>query len=383
MVDRVTIKQWAKSRMSGRMGLAILVAFIAGLLGTMNRSGMFRINFKFQDGQMNFNYQWGFLQNNAFRSYLSGALISLVFVGALLAIAYIILVANVITTGGRGWFLRYSRGEYPPFKELFAGFRIYSPVVTTGLLRTLYVFLWMLLLIIPGIVKSYAYSMTDYIIYENPNLPAGKALDMSDRMTHGYKGDLFVLDLSFIGWNLLSVCTLGLLGIFYVNPYMHTTHAGFYEALKANALQRGVLSYEDFGMAPPAPGGAGYYGQPQGYGTAPAYPQPQGFVPPQASQGYQNAPAYGQQPAYPPVQQPNPFGQAYPYPVQPGNPPQQGYNQPQGGSGYAAPPVQPVSAVPPIPPVSPVMPVMPVISAQPTMPEQPASPGQSDSTPNP
>ena len=157
-----------------------------------------------------------------------------------------------MTVGLSGWLLRYWRGETPTVGDLFAAFRIYKPTVVTMLVRDLYIFLWCLLFIIPGIVKSYAYSMTPYIIYENPNLTADQAITLSRRMTDGVKGDLFVLDLSWLGWSLLSAITAGLVGILYVNPYMGLTQAGVYEQLKWNAIQTGRLTWEDFGQMPPA-----------------------------------------------------------------------------------------------------------------------------------
>ena len=83
----------------------------------------------------------------------------------------------------------------------------------------MYIFLWSLLFVIPGIVKSYSYSMVDFIKAENPSLPANKAIEMSKIMTDGYICNLFKLYLSFIGWNLLSVLTFGILSILFVNPY--------------------------------------------------------------------------------------------------------------------------------------------------------------------
>lgn len=164
---------------------------------------------------------------------------------------YGVFVGHVVGTGMRGWFLRYSRGENASFGELFASFRIYLPVVAANFLRSLYTFLWSLLFVVPGIVKSYAYSMTDYIIYENPNLSANQAITLSRELTRGAKWELFVLDLSFIGWNLLSALTCGLVGVLYVNPYYHTAHALVYDSLKMTAIQTGRLTWADFGQVAP------------------------------------------------------------------------------------------------------------------------------------
>ena len=91
-----------------------------------------------------------------------------------------------------------------------------------------------------------------YNLCENPEMGVMEALNMSKVQTRGQKWELFVLDLSFIGWNLLSACTFGILGLVYVNPYTYTTHAAVYQSLKASAIQSGRLSWADFGQMPPA-----------------------------------------------------------------------------------------------------------------------------------
>jgi len=113
------------------------------------------------------------------------------------------------------------------------------------LLAALFTWLWLLLFIIPGIVKGIAYSMTAFILAEYPNVTASDAIKLSMRMTKGYKGEIFVMYLSFIGWQLLSVLTLGILSIVYVSPYMYTTYGGYYEELKKEALASGAISAEE------------------------------------------------------------------------------------------------------------------------------------------
>ncbi len=162
------------------------------------------------------------------------------------ALAFIIFLGNVMTVGAAGWLLRFVRGETPPVGELFACFRIYKPSVMAMLIQGVYTFLWSLLFVIPGIVKAYAYSMVPYIIYENPNLTPNQAIRLSCKLTDGYKWDLFILNLSFIGWNILSTLTGGLVGILYVYPYMGVTHATVYEHLKQSALTSGRVTYLDF-----------------------------------------------------------------------------------------------------------------------------------------
>lgn len=98
----------------------------------------------------------------------------------------------------------------------------------------------MLLFIIPGIVKSFSYAMTPYILEENPELSANEAIDRSRAMMKGHKFDLFWLYLSFIGWILLSILTLGI-GLLWLAPYMQTATAAFYEDVKADYERNGGL----------------------------------------------------------------------------------------------------------------------------------------------
>ena len=103
--------------------------------------------------------------------------------------------------------------------------------------RDLYTILWTVLFIIPGIVKAYEYRMIPYILGENPNMEMSEVFAMSKQMMTGNKWKAFVLDLSFILWEILGACTLGILSIFYVGPYRCLTCAGLYQALKEEQMQ--------------------------------------------------------------------------------------------------------------------------------------------------
>ena len=94
-----------------------------------------------------------------------------------------------------------------------------------------FTFLWSLLLVIPGIIKAYAYSMSFYILADNPELTASEALAKSQSLMRGHKMELFILELSFIGWFFLIGLTFGLAAI-YVAPYMEATMANFYNSIK-------------------------------------------------------------------------------------------------------------------------------------------------------
>lgn len=131
--------------------------------------------------------------------------------------------------------LALARNENVDYGMLFDGFKDYLRIFLTLLLVQIYTILWMLLLIIPGIVKSYSYSMTSFILKDNPEMKYDAAINESMRMMQGHKMKLFLLDLSFIGWFFLSILTLGI-GFLFLQPYMSTAHAHFYEDLKKETL---------------------------------------------------------------------------------------------------------------------------------------------------
>lgn len=125
------------------------------------------------------------------------------------------------------------------------GFGNWLHVVWGMILSTIYIFLWTLLLIIPGLIKSYSYALTPYILVEHPEMSANEAIEESMRLMDGHKFDLFYLQLSFIGWAILSILSLGL-GFFWLIPYQMTAQAAFYRDIKNEAmpLQDNVIEPE-------------------------------------------------------------------------------------------------------------------------------------------
>ncbi|KNZ42544.1 DUF975 family protein [Acetobacterium bakii] len=153
-----------------------------------------------------------------------------------------LFLAPPILVGLNYFSLCIYRGENPTVETMFStGFSNYGRKLGGMLWMYLFIYLWTLLFIVPGIIKSLAYSMTPYILADHPNVTAKEALKISMRMTEGYKGDIFVMILSFIGWSLLSGITFGIVGIFYSNPYLYISLAGLYEELKDNALATGTV----------------------------------------------------------------------------------------------------------------------------------------------
>ncbi|MBN2853610.1 MAG: DUF975 family protein [Clostridia bacterium] len=119
----------------------------------------------------------------------------------------------------------------------------YGNILKTMLYRGVLIFLWTLLFIIPGIIKGYAYRMVPYILAENPEMDSTEALHLSEKMTMGHKLDMWVLDLSFIGWYLLGVLACGI-GVLFVTPYQSATNVELYLRLKENIETEGIPKYD-------------------------------------------------------------------------------------------------------------------------------------------
>ena len=148
------------------------------------------------------------------------------------------ILALPLTWGYQTLFLGAVRGGEATAKDLFEGYNkeLFSRVLTTTLLYYVYVFLWSLLLLIPGCIKAYSYAMTPYILKDNPEMKNNAAIEESMRMMDGHKLELFLLDLSFIGWALLSLLTC-CIGFLWLVPYMNMARVNFYEDLKKASVE--------------------------------------------------------------------------------------------------------------------------------------------------
>jgi uncharacterized membrane protein len=204
------IRAQSRGILAGNWGTAVLVILVYGILtGIGGSSG----------GSTSGEGGW-----------FSGIIVGLFTVMAILGIAYTILVANVIEYGSQITFLRLVREGKITFENLFSGFKDFGRVVATMFLKNLFIFLWTLLLIIPGIIKSYSYAMTEYLIADNPNLDALSAITKSKQIMNGWKGKLFLLDLSLIGWWFLCLFTCGI-GFLWLGAYFKSNRAVFYMEL--------------------------------------------------------------------------------------------------------------------------------------------------------
>lgn len=198
---------------------------------------------------------------------LSGVLTGAVgFLGSLLLGPFSFLLTMIVngpvTLGTVIYYLKVSREEPAEIGDLFQGFKNFAGAFVLIFLQGMFITLWSLLFVIPGIMKSYSYSMAFYILSDNPGISARDALKRSKEMMKGHRMELFVLQLSFIGWILLSMVTCGI-GSFYAIPYINETVAFFYRNLadgkvQGETLQKQSPEKEDDRYRIPENTGSGY-----------------------------------------------------------------------------------------------------------------------------
>lgn len=190
----------------------------------------------------------------AFENFFSNPLIAMttIFVivlgfviGLVIAFGWSAFVASPIIVGKNRYFMEH-RAFDSKFERLFWSFKSgrYMNVVKIMFWRELKIFLWSLLFVIPGIIKSYEYSMVPYILAENPQISSERAFELSKKMTHGEKWKIFVLDLSFIGWRILGVlcCCVGEI---FLQPYVEATYAELYQVMREKAHGLSFCDYSE------------------------------------------------------------------------------------------------------------------------------------------
>lgn len=162
-----------------------------------------------------------------------------------------LIIAGPLQLGAAIFFLTFVRGGQPEFEMLFRGFKNFGNALGLHILMGIFVFLWMLLLIIPGIIAALSYSQAFYLMAQDSRLGPLDAIRASKEMMVGHKARLFVLGLRFIGWALLCILTLGI-GFFWLSPYMQVSYATFHDDLCPPAgLEQTQLAQPPAGQAAP------------------------------------------------------------------------------------------------------------------------------------
>ena len=205
----------ARRNLEGTWGISVGVALVAALLGGLIVGTGSNINFNFNEDTV-----------RNLPPIFWTVLLPLVSVAGLLGIVSFILGGTVELGYARFLLKQHDKRELQ-FSDLFSQFDRFGTGFAQKFLRTLFIVLWSLLFIIPGIVKGLSYAMTPFILEEHPEMTASQAIKASMQLMDGHKMDLFILGLSFIGWSLLACLTMGI-GFLFLNPYMNAAYAAFY-----------------------------------------------------------------------------------------------------------------------------------------------------------
>ncbi len=224
----------ARDSLRGRWTLAVIAGLIASLLGAASSQGP-RLQLNFTENDLNigieyanqqlFSTEGGFLPQ--WHGLIAGSAAAIALAAIAVAVLFFIL-GSVVDVGYSKFNLDLvDRRQEPVLGTLFGYFRNWKTVTLATLLQTVYIFLWSLLLVIPGIVASYSYAMTGYILAENQDLSPSQAIEASKQMMEGNRWRLFCLNISFIGWDILAALTLGI-GSLWLNPYKRAATAAFY-----------------------------------------------------------------------------------------------------------------------------------------------------------
>ncbi len=229
MLVAADFREKARKSLSGNWGVAIGTGFVASLLGAYTAMS---------NGGGSSNREMSEQDAEVVASVLSyEALMIIVMVLGVLAVVLLIfgivhfILGGPITLGYVKFNLDMVNGKAPDFFDLFSQFHRFKEGFLMQLLRGIYIFLWTLCLIVPGIRAVFSYAMAPYILYENPGMSANDAIGASKQMMEGNRWRLFCLNISFIGWSFLCIFTLGI-GFLWLKPYMEASYAHFYEELK-------------------------------------------------------------------------------------------------------------------------------------------------------
>lgn len=226
-------KMAARVALTGRWKMAVVVGLVASILGAAEDSGsMFRINIDLSNPNVDLNFAGQSilsteeLFNSPAVPFIAGGF-GLIFVAALVMGAVYFVLSSFVSVGYAKFNLNLADGQNAVFENLFEYFSCWKTTAVSSLLRFVYVFLWSLLFVIPGIVASLSYSMTNYILAESPDLTASEAIERSKAIMQGNRWRFFCLQLSFIGWDILALFTFGI-GFLFLAPYKQAAYAAFY-----------------------------------------------------------------------------------------------------------------------------------------------------------
>ena len=238
----------AREALSGKWMIAVLVGRVAMLLGGASSGGPeVKLNIDASGANASFEFagqtifSTGGGLDSEIGAFLVGSAIYITLAAIVMAVVYFVL-GSIISVGYARFNLDLvDRGE-PGFETLFGYFSYWKTTAIARLLQSVYILLWSLLFIIPGIIATYSYAMTEFILAENPDLTASEAIARSKEMMSGNRWRLFCLQFSFIGWDILASFTLGI-GNLFLRAYKSTAEAAFYREISGVRKFEGAEEY--------------------------------------------------------------------------------------------------------------------------------------------
>ena len=212
------LRKIARENLSGNWGISVGVALVAAILGGSIAGCGSNVNFSINEDTI-----------RNLPPIFWTVLLPLASCAGILCLTALIL-GGVVELGYAKFLLKQHDKKELRFADLFSQFDRFGTGFAQQFLRALYTCLWSLLLVIPGIVKGLSYAMTPFILEEHPEMTASEAIKASMRLMDGHKMDLFILGLTFIGWQILACLTMGI-GFLFLNPYMNAAYAAFYRSI--------------------------------------------------------------------------------------------------------------------------------------------------------
>lgn len=226
-MDTSEIRRKAREHLQSNWALSIGIAAVACLLGGLLIGTSFLPNIQFSPSRefsLLFPFTWQV--TDTIRITIKSGLLSLA----------AFLIGGVLQLGYARFLLKQHDGKALDFNDLFSQFDRFGTGFAQDFLRTLYTFLWSLLLIVPGIIAALSYAMTPFILEEHPELTASEAIARSKALMDGHKMDLFILHLTFLGWDILCALTANI-GNLFLNPYKNAAYAVFYREITQGPQQ--------------------------------------------------------------------------------------------------------------------------------------------------
>ena len=241
----------ARNDLTNKWFIAVAVGLVASILGGISGGGPeFKVNIDGSNISMNFNVAGQTIKsigtNGGVDSEVGAFILAslpIIIIASLFAAVIYFVLGGFIGVGYAKFNLNLVDKKNAAFETLFEYFSRWKTTTIARLLRALYVFLWSLLFIIPGIVAGFSYAMTDYILAEDPELTADEAISQSKSIMMGNKWRFFCLQFSFIGWDILATLAFGI-GHLWLTPYKQAAYAAFYREVSGTEF----FPEEDLGI---------------------------------------------------------------------------------------------------------------------------------------